>query len=186
MTQHLHKSDSSGHAAPERPDMSLQWYLAQLKPGGLKRARGNLQRQGYQCFMPSLAITRRHGDVMRAATRPLFPGYLFVGFEPDHQPWRTINSTYGVSRLVALDGRQPTAVPDAVIRELQARCQGEFWALDAEDLRPGATVRVLNGPLAETIATIAQVPEADRVIILFEMMGRTVRATVARATLAPT
>lgn len=185
MNQHLRRPESCDSIGPERSDMALCWYLAQLRPGGLNRARSNLQRQGYQCFMPSLEVTRRHAGVMRAARRPLFPGYLFVGLEPGRQPWRKINSTYGVARLVTLDGKQPTAVPEAVIEELQSRCRGELWAPDPEDLRPGATVRVLNGPLAETIATIARVPEADRVIILFQMMGRTVRATIERATLAP-
>ncbi len=174
-----------GSAGEERPETALCWYLAQLRPGGLNRARSNLQRQGYQCFMPLLEITRRNAGVMRAAMRPLFPGYLFVGVEPDRQPWRKINSSYGIARLVTLDRKQPTAVPEAVIEELQARCRGELWEPSPEDLSPGATVRVLNGPLAETIATIARIPEADRVIILFQMMGRTVRATVDRTTLAP-
>lgn len=186
MNQHMDKPDYCDKAGTKQPNSSRRWYLAQLKPGGLKRARSNLQRQEYQCFMPSLEVTRRHRGILRATMQPLFPGYLFVGIDAGRQPWRQINSTYGVSRLVTLDGRQPTAVPEVVIEGLQANCRDELWALDPEYLRAGATVRVLKGPLAETIATIAQVPEADRVIILFEMMGRTIRATVDRTTLAPT
>ncbi len=167
-------------------ELPLRWYVAQLKPGGLHRARSNLERQEFRCFMPFLMVTRRHAGVMRKARKPLFPGYLFVGFEPDEQPWRKINSTYGVTRLVTFDGRRPTLVPDAVIQALQVRCPDELWAPAPEDLQPGASVRVLGGPLAETIGTIADLPDAERVIILFQMMGRAVRATVERRNLAPT
>ena len=34
-------------------------------------------------------------------TIPLFPGYMFVGIKPDGAPWQKINSTLGVSRLIA-------------------------------------------------------------------------------------
>jgi len=162
-----------------------KWYLAQLRPGGLARAEANLGRQGFFSFMPRLETTRRTCGALRATLRPLFPGYLFVGLRNEEQPWRKINSTYGVARLVTLDGRNPTPVPLSIVEYLRARCASGIWAPEPDALRVGTRVRLLGGPFAGTLATIASLPDSDRVIVLFDMMGRGVRASVSRSSLTP-
>jgi transcriptional antiterminator RfaH len=155
------------------------WYLAQLKPGGLARATENLRRQGFHTFMPHRPATRRHGTRLFAARRPLFPGYLFVKVEPGTHPWRTLNATFGVSRMVGFGAEGPRAVPEALVAGLMARTDagGEWRA--ADDLAVGAVVRIVAGPFADTLARIDAIPEAGRIHALLEMMGRTVRAEFA-------
>lgn len=160
----------------ELPD---HWYVARLRPGGLGRARTNLARQDYRSFMPMRSLTRRRGSRLEPQVRPLFPGYLFVEIPPERENWRVINSTYGIARLVALEGTAPTRVPGDFMAALAACCDGDRWGPSARDLQAGTPVRVLSGPFADLPGRIEALPEADRALVLLEIMGRSVRTTLA-------
>ena len=155
------------------------WYLAQLKPGGLQRARENLGRQGFPVFMPHRTETWRRAGRLHEAQRPLFPGYLFVQIDPEARPWRRVNATWGVSRLVSFGPDGPREVPAPLVAGLMARTDGAGSWCAAEDLRAGDRVRIIAGPFARIIAEIDTIPEQGRIFALLEMMGRTVRAEVA-------
>lgn len=83
------------------------WFAAQLKPNGLKRAEENLTRQGFETFCPKRLEGRLQGGQYRPRERPLFPGYLFVSSESGAQDWAAINATRGVSRLLLGNLRAP-------------------------------------------------------------------------------
>ena len=159
-------------------DTGESWYLVQLKPGGLARAEMNLARQGFETFMPLRPETRRRAGQLRTEQRPLFPGYLFVCLDPATAPWRKINNTYGVARLVCLSGRAPSRVPTALVRALIEVAREGEWQPDPIDLKVGATVSLVNGPFAGALARIEAAPEDGRVHVLMEMMGQAVRAAV--------
>ena len=150
--------------------------LAQLKPGGFPLATRNLERQGFDTFMPFQGVTRRRAGRLEHATRPIFPGYLFVRILPDVAGWRAINSTYGVAKLVALEGDRPTPVPGGIIAGLRARIAEDGAFMPARDLAVGDVVRLVAGPFANAIARIDAVPERDRIFVLMEMMGTLVEA----------
>lgn len=152
----------------------LTWHLAQLKPGRIDRARTNLWRQGYECLMPMQAITRRRRGQLVSAQRPLFPGYLFVGVPERDANWRSINSTFGVARLVSFDGFSPAVVHRDLIAALQDRSVDGIASLG--NFRLGDRVRVIAGPFADALARIESLPERDRIVVLVDMMGRKVRA----------
>ena len=153
------------------------WFLTQLKPGGLNTARTNLGRQGYATFMPQREATMRRANKLCTKTSPLFPGYLFVQIDPQSPGWRRINSTFGVARLVCF-GSAPTQVPAALITTLRAACDGETWCPGATEFKAGQCARILSGPFAEQLATIESVPDQQRIYVLFDLMGRTIRAQV--------
>jgi len=81
----------------------------------------NLHRQGFETFLPMQDVTQRHSTKFVQQRRPLFSGYMFVSFALDTAPWRKINSTVGVARLVSFDG-QSKALPPDLIAGLMARC----------------------------------------------------------------
>jgi transcriptional antiterminator RfaH len=60
----------------------------------------NLERQQYASYFPMIRTRVRHARRSRDVLRPLFPDYLFVSVDPEHERWRPILSTLGVrSRL---------------------------------------------------------------------------------------
>jgi len=77
----------------------------------------DLQRQGWQPFLPFHLATRRHARKFRAVRAPIFPRYLFVGLDLARDRWRSVNGTVGVQRLV-MAGDQPLPVPVGVVETL--------------------------------------------------------------------
>ena len=80
-----------------------KWYVAQVKPNGFASAEANLDRQGFETFMPLRRKTVRHARQMRDVLRPVFPGYLFIKFGSQRADWRKINSTLGVNKLISFE-----------------------------------------------------------------------------------
>jgi len=86
--------------------MSIKsWFILQYKPNAHRVALRNLQRQGFETFLPLHEVTQKKSTKFVLDVRPLFPGYMFVAFELESAPWRKINSTMGVLRLVSFDGQ---------------------------------------------------------------------------------
>lgn len=171
---------------PTAPDVTSgtagqgAWYLAQLRPNQLSRARTNLERQSYGCFMPHRATTRRIGQRMKSALEPLFPGYLFVSIGAQ-QEWGPVNATYGVVRLVMARPNTPQPVPAALMDNLLAGTDSAGVVAPPADLSPGDTVRVHAGPMTGLFARVEQLDAAGRVGVLLEMMGQAVRTSIPAA-----
>lgn len=158
---------------------NVPWYLAQLKPGGFERAVTNLARQGYESFMPLREETRRRSDRWDTKLTPLFPGYLFVKVPRDRQQWRSINSTFGILRLVAFEAGRPTQVAPDLVASLQSRSAKNGKLSPSAEFEIGDQVRVISGPFADALAEIEAVPEQNRIYVLFELMGRYTKAMLA-------
>lgn len=150
------------------------WYLLQYKPNSHKIAVKNLNRQGYETFLPVQEVTRRTAAHFTVDLKPLFPGYLFVQVDTLSAPWRRLNSTYGVSRLVQF-GQSPKPVPADFITDLQSRCSAEGLLLPPPALAPGHDVEIIMGPFAHFIATVENIDADQRVWVLLELMGQTTR-----------
>ena len=151
-----------------------KWYLLQLKPNAHQVALRNLQRQGFHTFLPLQEVTLRRADRFIEKRRPLFPGYMFVGFDPDAALWRKINSTLGVAKLVSFS-EQPRAVPDDLIAGLMLRCDSDGVIRAPEQLEIGDSVQLLSGAFANFIARIEHIDEDQRVWMLIDIMGQTTR-----------
>ena len=151
-----------------------QWYLVQFKPNAHRVAVRNLQRQGFETFLPLQEITRRKVSRLTVGLRPLFPGYMFVGVDVGEAPWNTINSTIGVSRLVSFaDNYKP--LPLSLVSSLMLRCDEEGKLLPPKTLNDGDRVEVLAGPFANFVATVEELDAQQRVWVLLEFMGQSTK-----------
>jgi transcriptional antiterminator RfaH len=154
------------------------WYVAQLRPNCLHLAVRGLARQGFGVFLPKIASDKKKTGGVELPWVPLFPGYIFVRFDPARPAWRAINSTRGVSKLVGFGNDGPRSVPPGLIAELQARCNENGLLLAPDDLAPGDHVRILRGPFADFVTEIEQIEPDRRVWLLIEIMGRKTRLGV--------
>ena len=104
------------------------WYIVQFKPHSHKVAVRNLQRQGFETFLLMYEVARRAAVKFETVIQPLFAGYMFVACDPEKAPWRQINSTFGVSRMLRF-AEGPKSMPEALIARLRARCDsvGKAW-----------------------------------------------------------
>lgn len=159
------------------PDSSASWFLAQLKPNCAKIAEKNLKRQGFQTFLPLEEQTRRRDGKFVTTMRPLFPGYIFVAFDMACGYWRTVNSTYGITRLVSF-GTEPRAVPPKLVAQMMLRCDASGKLLPQELLEPGDQVALTKGPFANFVAEVEKVAPDQRVWVLLDILGGQTRVAI--------
>lgn len=160
--------------------MTTSWYAVHTQIHAETKALENLLRQGYQAYLPRCRTWISHARRRRLALRPLFPRYLFAGVEEPAMRWRPILSTFGVSDLVRA-GDRPAPVPGEIVEAIRAREQdGTYDGLDPRGkLQPGDLVRVTAGAFADMAGQLVELHDSDRVIVLLELLGRTVRAQLA-------
>ena len=155
-----------------------QWYIVQFKPNAHRLAERNLQRQGFETFLPMQEITRQESSRFVANLRPIFPGYIFVYVDEESGPWYKINSTKGVSRLVSVNCT-PKPIPFQLISSLMLRFDTEGKLLPPKTLKSGDNVEVLNGPFENFVAIVETIDEQQRVWILMEFMGRSTKMQIS-------
>jgi transcriptional antiterminator RfaH len=153
-----------------------RWYVVQTQVNGEAKAAQNLARQGYEIYLPRYLKRRRHARKIDFTAKPLFPRYMFVAIDLATQRWRSIQSTFGVARLVT-NGDDPATVPEGVVHALRAREDDKgFVRLDSRPaFAPGDKVRVLAGAFMDSAGLFSGLADHDRVSILLEMLGRKVR-----------
>jgi transcriptional antiterminator RfaH len=148
------------------------WYLVHTKPRQEDVALVNLQRQGYECYLPQMRIERIRRRKAEIATEPMFPRYLFIRLDSSDQgkSWSPIRSTLGVSQLVHFGGRA-AKVDDALVDLLRQREQA--MPLDAL-FQSGDSVVITDGPFSG-IEAIYQTADSDRrAFILLEILSKPV------------
>lgn len=153
------------------------WFLAQLKPNCAAIADRNLTRQGFQTFLPQEETTLPRNGKFMTALRPLFPGYIFVAFDAARGMWRTINATYGITRLVSF-GQEPAVVPSDLVTQLRLRCDAQGKLLPPLRLKPGDQVMLTKGPFAHFVAEVETIAADRRVWVLMDIMGGQTRVAV--------
>jgi len=152
----------------------MHWYLVHTKPRQEKCALENLERQGYQCYLPMLPTERLQRGALTTQLEPLFPRYLFIrlGQGDSAKSWSPIRSTRGVSRLVSF-GVEPAKVDDRLVELLRAQ-EAIVQCDTARLFTAGERVALTEAPFAG-IEGIYQMAEGERrVMVLIEIMSKPV------------
>jgi transcriptional antiterminator RfaH len=128
----------------------MSWYLCQTKSGDERKAEINLNRQGYETYLPE------------SESEVLFSGYIFVSVDGNFAP---IKSTRGVINLVQF-GEYLATIPDSLVEQFRAT----QWQR-SESCTPGAKIRITSGPFNFREA-IVKAKKGDRIIVLLNMLNQ--------------
>ncbi len=152
-----------------------RWYAVYTQPRNEILASEHLARQDFDVFLPRYMKRRSHARRVDLVPAPLFPRYLFVAFDANEGNWSAIRSTRGVIDLVR-NGRDPVAVSNAVIDEIQCRRDEEGFVVLGKhlDLKRGARIRIDTGPFADYEAIFESHRDDERVVALLSLLGRKV------------
>ena len=151
--------------------MSKEWFILQFKPNSHHLAAKNLNRQGFETFLPLHDTTSRKLSRFINTSKPLFPGYMFIRFDKAESEWHKINSTYGVSRLITFNSILKP-IPTGFVDSLMKRYDLSGKLLPIQKLKKGDQVTVLTGPFANFIATVEKYEDDQRIWVLMDLMGR--------------
>ena len=151
--------------------MSKEWFILQFKANSHHQAVKNLNRQGFETFLPLHNSTSRKASRFINTSKPLFPGYMFIRFDKAEPEWNKINNTYGVSRLVTFNSTL-RSIPTTFIENLMKRYDLSGKLLPVKNLKKGDQVKVLNGPFANFVAIVEKYETNQRICVLMDLMGR--------------
>ena len=151
--------------------MSKEWFILQFKSNSHHLAAKNLNRQGFETFLPLHETTSRRLSRFINTSKPLFPGYMFIKFDRAESEWHKINSTYGVSRLITFNSILKS-IPTTFVDHLKKRYDLSGKLIPVKKLKKGDQVTVLTGPFANFIATVEKYEADQRIWILMDLMGR--------------
>ena len=150
-------------------NLDKKWFIAQVKPNSYNSAIQNLERQGFETFLPTMETTQRQKDKFIVKNEYVFPGYMFVSFEQHILNWTKINSTYGVSKILAFN-KKPSEVSSHLILELKRRYQINTNPTDKVNLQKGDAIKFYAGPFVDLIAKVESVDKNNRIWVLLESM----------------
>ena len=150
--------------------LGKKWFIAQIKQNSYQSAIQNLERQDFETFLPKMEITERKANKFVVKNVYVFPGYLFVCFDPHNNSWIKINSTYGVSKILTFSNK-PSEISSDFILALKDRYEINSNPTRKETLKQGDFIKFFAGPFADLIAKVESVDENNRIWVLLEAMG---------------
>ena len=156
-----------------------EWIVAHCHANAEFKAETHLRRQGFEVYLPKFKTTRRHARRVENVIRPLFPRYLFIGFDANSTHWRPIRSTVGVSHLLTA-GERPLVAPEWVVEQLRQRedDSGLFSGAGGNPFKKGDAIQIVTGPFADHVGIFDALNESQRVAVLLDIMGRQVKTLV--------
>jgi len=143
------------------------WYLIYTKPHKEQVARENLERQGYEVYLPMARIRRRRLGKGANCIEPLFPRYLFIKLDTKTDNWSP-------------------AVPETLIELLDDRCDEEgIQDIAPDEYKEGEAIRVMEGPMTGLEGVFLAKTSSDRVMVLLDIVGKHTRVNMETEKLGP-
>jgi transcriptional antiterminator RfaH len=173
-----------GLGRPEHSVPPSAWIVVNTQPHREQIALENLARQAFNTYCPMMRTRVRHARRTQEVLRPLFPGYLFVSVNADLQRWRPILSTYGVRTLVCC-GNRPSFLDNGFVEGLQARAIDGAIVRPESPYEPGQRVKMAGGAFDGLIATILEMDEKDRLVVLMDLLNRPTKVRVGAHCVIP-
>jgi transcriptional antiterminator RfaH len=167
------------------------WYLLYCKPRGEARAVHNLTLQNIESYLPTIGEEKKVKGQVSVKRIPLFPGYLFVHFDPQITSVALIHSTRGVGRIVGCNELM-TSVDDSIIHSIRLRehkllsellLENELAndlakAINDTELNQGDEIRFNEGPFVDLEGIFDEKSGDKRCHVLFDIMGQKKRVSV--------
>jgi transcriptional antiterminator RfaH len=159
------------------------WYVVQTKPRLEILAEENLLRQEFEVYLPRCRVKRQRRGRWVSSIEPLFPRYLFMQVDLAETNTASVRSTKGVQGFVRFGG-QPRAVPDELVEAICERADREsgFHDVGQHRFEAGQDVEVIDGPFAGLHAVYVSDDGDERVLLLFNLLGRESKVAVKRDT----
>ena len=156
-----------------------KWYLVYTKAKEEKKAKENLENQGFEIFLPMISYEKM--DLSKPdSLETMFPRYLFIKINTERDNWTHIKSTRGVSHLVVF-GQKLAAVPHQVVAFLKARVDDNNIArhkITRQEYQQDDKLVIKEGILKGRGARFLSKNSKERVRILLRLLNQLVTAEI--------
>jgi transcription antitermination factor NusG len=169
------------------------WYLLYTNPRAEKKVALELQKKGFEVFLPLQRTLKVWSDRKKWVEEPLFKSYLFINTELERNYYQILNTT-GIVKFVSFQGspakvdqREITLVKLLLgnITDLNLMDEPNDRSLGFDRLShrvtkcvPGELVTITAGPLIGTQGKLISTRSGDRVLIELETMQQNLLITI--------
>ena len=140
-----------------------------------------LLKKGFEAFSPSYAAQNEWRNQVHEVEAPLFPGYVFVRFDPRVR--MPILTTPGVRQVVGY-GKIPVPIPIEEITAVREAVSSKLKVEPCQYLAVGSRVQIVRGPLAGVEGILEETRSSCRVIVSVSLIQRSIRVEVDRTMLS--
>ncbi|MGL4475800.1 MAG: transcription termination/antitermination NusG family protein [Shewanella sp.] len=178
------------------------WYLLYCKPRNEIRAQQNLSLQHINTYLPMVQQQSKNSrGKLSIKSVPLFPGYLFVRFDPEVTAASMIRNTRGVAGIVDCREKMQPLCHLVYSVKRQERLLGVIDLTEGvqsvvhspndepeeiqHEFSHGEMVEFIDGPFKSLTGIFEQQDDKARCIILMEVLGRLQTIKVAKQVLTP-
>jgi len=161
-------------------DVNARWYIIHTYVGHEDKVKNKLEQRiktmdaGTRILRVEIPkeneIEIRSGQ-RRTVEKKMFPGYLLVQMAMDHESWKVVRETPGVTGFVG-DGKEATPLEDhEADRILKQKDEG--IAQVKIRFKKGENVRVVDGPFTDFIGTVDEINMGKgKVKVMLTLFGR--------------
>jgi len=161
-------------------DVNARWYIIHTYVGHEDKVKNKLEQRiksmdaGTRILRVEIPkeneIEIRSGQ-RRTVEKKMFPGYLLVQMAMDHESWKVVRETPGVTGFVG-DGKEATPLEDhEADRILKQKEEG--IAQVKIRFKKGENVRVVDGPFTDFIGTVDEINLGKgKVKVMLTLFGR--------------
>ena len=151
------------------------WYAIWTRSRHEQVVRDQLERKGYEAFLPTVTRWSRWKDRRKKIDWPLFPGYCFARFESEKR--LSVLTCTGVVNIVAFNG-DIAPIPDQEIDAIRRLVQSDLQYDPCPLIREGEMVEVVHGPLKGVTGRLTRKGAHARLVLAVDLIGQAVSVEV--------
>ena len=159
------------------------WFAIWTRSRHEQVVREQLQTKHIDAFLPTITKWSRWKDRKKKIDWPLFPGYCFARFDPDHA--LPVLKCSGVVNIVSVEGK-PAAIPDYELENIRTLVASDLTFDSCPLIKEGMMVEVTHGPLRGVIGRLMRKDnERARLVLAVDLIGQAVSVEVDAADVKP-
>jgi transcription termination/antitermination protein NusG len=154
------------------------WYAIWTRSRHEQVVREQLDKKGYEAFLPTIVRWSRWKDRKKKIDWPLFPGYCFARFDPAER--LSVLKSPGVVSIVSFNS-EIAAIPEHEIESIRVLVATDLQYDPCPLIREGMTVQVVSGPLKGVIGRLVRKGAHARLVLAVDLIGQAVSVEVDAA-----
>jgi transcription termination/antitermination protein NusG len=162
----------------ESTGMSAAWYAIWTRSRHEQIVRDQIEKKGFEAFLPTIARWSRWKDRKKKIAWPLFPGYCFARF--DARESLPILKCSGVVSIVGFDGAI-APIPDQEIEGIRRLVASDLQYDPCPLIKEGTIVEVVHGPLKGISGRLVRKGAQARLVLAVDLIGQAVSVEVDAA-----
>ncbi len=164
------QSNDKGYEQDSDGPSKKEWLCVMCKTQQEHTAEDNLKRQGFTVYLPTAPNKSRKRGLVTTDIKAMFPGYLFIEADLEHQDLSVIRSTLGCIAFLR-HGVRPALVPNQVmasIEEAEDVLHGRFEV--NQGFTPGNKYELLEQGFNGHTATFLALDGKERARVLVTLL----------------